>query len=199
KDETLISEMRAIQEKFGGKRKDDRLGQRRTQFAIVPDIAEEAAAIENYVEREPITVVCSEKGWLRSLKGHQEPGDAIKYREGDRDRFWLHAETTDKLMMLSTDGRFFTLDCAKLPGGRGNGEAIRSFIDLPPEADLVEVFVHKPERKLLLAADTGDGFVTNEDEAVAVTCGGQRVVNVGAGALAAACTFVDGDAVGVLG
>jgi topoisomerase-4 subunit A len=199
KDEKLVSEMRGIQEKFGGKRKDDRLGQRRTQFAIMPDIAEEVAAIENYVEREPITVVCSEKGWLRSFKGHQEPSDAIKYREGDRDRFWLHAETTDKLMMLSTDGRFFTLDCAKLPGGRGNGEAIRTFIDLPPEADLVEMFVHQPERKLLLAATSGHGFVTNEDEAVAMTRGGKRVLNVGEGAKAQACAFVDGESVAVIG
>ncbi|MFL5236189.1 MAG: DNA topoisomerase IV subunit A, partial [Rhizomicrobium sp.] len=199
KDEKLISEMRSIQEKFGGKRKDDKLGQRRTQFAVMPDIAEEVAAIENYVEREPITVVCSEKGWLRSFKGHQEPGDAIKYREGDRDRFWLHAETTDKLMMLSTDGRFFTLDCAKLPGGRGNGEAIRTFIDLPPEADLVEMFVHQPERKLLLAATSGHGFVTNEDEAVAMTRSGKRVLNVGEGAKAQACAFVDGESVAVIG
>src|SRR3954471_814873 len=199
KDEKLISEMRSIQEKFGGKRKDDKLGHRRTQFAVMPDIAEEAAAIENYVEREPITVVCSEKGWLRSFKGHQEPSDAIKYREGDRDRFWLHAETTDKLMMLSTDGRFFTLDCAKLPGGRGNGEAIRTFIDLPPEADLVEMFVHQPERKLLLAATSGHGFVTNEDEAVAMTRSGKRVLNVGEGAKAQPCAFVDGESVAVIG
>jgi topoisomerase-4 subunit A len=199
KDETLISEMRGIHEKFGGKRKDDKLGQRRTQFAIMPDIAEEVAAIENYVEREPITVVCSEKGWLRSLKGHQEQSDAIKYREGDRGRFWLHAETTDKLMMLSTDGRFFTLDCAKLPGGRGNGEAIRTFIDLPPEADLVEMFVHKPGRKLLLAATSGHGFVTSEDEAVAVTRSGKRVLNLGDGAKAQACAFVDGESVAVIG
>jgi topoisomerase-4 subunit A len=199
KDEKLASEMRGIQEKFGGKRKDDKLGQRRTQFAIMPDIAEEVAAIENYVEREPITVVCSDKGWLRSFKGHQEPSDAIKYREGDRDRFWLHAETTDKLMMLSTDGRFFTLDCAKLPGGRGNGEAIRTFIDLPPEADLVAMFVHQPERKLLLAATSGHGFVTNEDEALAMTRGGKRVLNVGEGAKAQACAFVDGESVAVIG
>ncbi|MFL6689558.1 MAG: DNA topoisomerase IV subunit A [Alphaproteobacteria bacterium] len=199
KDEKLVSEMRSIHEKFGGKRKDDKLGQRRTQFAIMPDIAEEVAAIENYVEREPITVVCSEKGWLRSFKGHQEPSDAIKYREGDRDRFWLHAETTDKLMMLSTDGRFFTLDCAKLPGGRGNGEAIRTFIDLPPEADLVEMFVHQPERKLLLAATSGHGFVTNEDEAVAMTRSGKRVLNVGEGAKAQPCAFVDGESVAVIG
>jgi topoisomerase IV subunit A len=199
KDETLISEIRGIHEKFGGRRKDDKLGQRRTQFAIPPDIAEDVAAIENYVEREPITVVCSEKGWLRSLKGHQEPGEAIKYREGDRGRFWLHAETTDRLMMLSTDGRFFTLDCAKLPGGRGNGEAIRTFIDLPPEADLVEMFVHEEGRKLLLAASSGHGFVTNEDEAVAMTRGGKRVLNLGEGAKAQACAFVDGDSVAVVG
>jgi topoisomerase-4 subunit A len=199
KDEKLVSEMRAIHEKFGGKRKDDKLGQRRTQFAIMPDIAEEAAAIENYVEREPITVVCSEKGWLRSFKGHQEPSEAIKYREGDRSRFWLHAETTDRLMILSTDGRFFTLECAKLPGGRGNGEAIRTFIDLPPEADLVKMFVHAAERKLLLAATSGHGFVTNEDEAVAMTRGGKRVMNLGEGAKAQACAFVDGESVAVIG
>jgi len=199
KDEKLISEMRAIQEKFGGKRKDDKLGQRRTQFSIMPYIAKDVAAIENYVEREPITVVCSEKGWLRSFKGHQEPGDAIKYREGDRERFWLHAETTDKLMILSTDGRFFTLECAKLPGGRGNGEAIRTFIDLPPEADLVAMFVHVPGRKLLLAATSGHGFVTSEDEAVAMTRGGKRVLNVGERAKAQACAFVDGESVAVIG
>ncbi len=144
-------------------------------------------------------MVCSEKGWVRSLKGHQEPSEAVRYREGDRGRFWLHAETTDKLMMLSTDGRFFTLDCAKLPGGRGNGEAIRTFIDLPPEADLVTMFVHKPGRKLLLAASSGHGFVTNEDEAVAMTRGGKRVMNVGEGAHAQVCAFIEGDSVGVIG
>ena len=103
-------------------------------------------------------MVCSEKGWLRAFKGHQEPSDAVKYREGDGARFWIHAETTDKLMMFSTDGRFFTLDCAKLPGGRGNGEAIRAFIDLPPEADIVAMFAHKPGRKLLLAASIWPRF-----------------------------------------
>ena len=103
---------------------------------------------------------------------------SIKYREGDRERFWIHAETTDKLMLFATDGRFFTLDCAKLPGGRGNGEAIRTFIDLPPEADLVSMFVHKDGRKLLLAATSGHGFVTNEDDAVATQASGKQVMNV---------------------
>ncbi len=202
KDDKLISEMRGIQEKYGAK---TAIGKRRTEMAKEEDVAkvsalaEEAVTIETAVEREPITVVCSEKGWLRSFKGHQEPGDAIKYREGDRGRFWLHAETTDRLMMLSTDGRFFTLDCAKLPGGRGNGEAIRTFIDLPPEADLVDMFVHAAGRKLLLAATSGHGFVTSEDDAVAMTRGGKRVLNVGEGAKAQACAFVDGESVAVIG
>ncbi|MGH6877964.1 MAG: DNA topoisomerase IV subunit A [Rhizomicrobium sp.] len=192
----IAEEMRAIDEKFGGK---TALGKRRTAFSAPPDIAAEAEAIEAMVEREPVTVVCSEKGWLRTFKGHQEPGDAIKYREGDRARFWLHAETTDRLMLFATDGRFFTLDCAKLPGGRGNGEAIRSFIDLPPEADIVTMFVHRDGRKLLLAASSGHGFVTNEDDAVALKRSGKQVMNVPAGTEATICTFAEGDSVAAIG
>jgi topoisomerase-4 subunit A len=107
KSARLIEETKAIDAKFGQK---TALGKRRTKFADAPAIADEAAILEQMVEREPITVVCSEKGWLRSLKGHQEPSDTIKYREGDRQKFWIHGETTDKLMMFATDGRFFTLD-----------------------------------------------------------------------------------------
>jgi topoisomerase IV subunit A len=198
----LIAEMKEIDVKFGQK---TALGKRRTQILEqklaekVEAIAEEAVAIETAVEREPITIVCSEKGWLRSFKGHQEPSDAVKYREGDRERFWLYGETTDKLMLFSTDGRFFTLDCSKLPGGRGNGEAIRSYIDLSPEADLVTMFVHQEGRKLLLAATTGHGFITNEDDAVAMTKAGKRVMNVKMPGEAAVCRFVAGDTVAVIG
>jgi topoisomerase-4 subunit A len=151
------------------------------------------------VEREPITVVSSEKGWIRAFKGHQEPNDSIKYREGDRERFWIHAETTDKLMLFATDGRFFTLDCSKLPSGRGNGEAIRTFIDLPPEADLVSMFVHREGRKLLLAATSGHGFVTSEDDAVALKRSGKQVMNVPPGIEAVVCAFVEGDHVATVG
>ncbi|HEX4158353.1 MAG TPA: DNA topoisomerase IV subunit A [Rhizomicrobium sp.] len=192
----VADEIRGMDEKFGLKTP---LGKRRTNFSAPPDIAAEAEAMEAMVEREPVTVVCSEKGWLRAFKGHQEPSDAIKYREGDRARFWLHAETTDKLMLFATDGRFFTLDCAKLPGGRGNGEAIRSFIDLPPEADIVTMFVHRDGRKLLLAASSGHGFVTNEDDAVALRRSGKQVMNIPTGTEAAVCTFVEGDSVAVIG
>ena len=141
----------------------------------------------------------SEKGWLRSFKGHMEESDAVKYREGDRRKFWVHAQTTDKLMLFSTDGRFFTLEASKLPGGRGNGEAIRTFIDLPPDADIVTMFAHVPGRKLLLAAESGHGFVTNEDEAVAMTKAGKRVMNVKTGTEAKVCAFVGGDSVAVIG
>ena len=192
----VADEIRAMNEKFGLKTP---LGKRRTTFSAPPDIAAEAEAMEAMVEREPITVVCSEKGWLRAFKGHQEESDAIKYREGDRRRFWLHAETTDKLMLFATDGRFFTLDCAKLPGGRGNGEAIRSFIDLPPEADIVSMFVHRDGRKLLLAASSGHGFITNEDDAVALRRSGKQVMNIPTGTEATVCTFVEGDTVAVIG
>jgi topoisomerase-4 subunit A len=192
----ILEEIRAIDERFGSK---TGIGRRRTTFSAPPDIAAEADAIEAMVEREQITVVCSEKGWLRAFKAHQEPNDAIKYREGDRERFWLHAETTDRLMLFATDGRFFTLDCAKLPGGRGNGEAIRSFIDLPPEADIVSMFVHRDGRKLLLASTSGHGFITAEDDAVALRRSGKQAMTVPSGTEAAVCAFVEGDCVAVIG
>jgi topoisomerase-4 subunit A len=202
KSEKLIEEMKAIDARFGLK---TALGKRRTQIAKAAEVAEMTALAEhveeraNQVEREPITVVCSAKGWLRALKGHQEQSKDDKYREGDRARFWFHAQTTDQIMLLATDGRFFTLDGSKLPGGRGNGEAIRSFIDLPPDADIVTMFVHVPGRKLLVAATSGHGFITNEDDAVAMTKNGKRVLNVKPGVEAAACRPADGDHVAVVG
>jgi topoisomerase-4 subunit A len=202
KSEKLIEELNEIDAKFGLKTE---LGKRRTQVAKAAQVAEMAALAEhveehaNRVEKEPITVVCSAKGWLRALKGHQEQSNDDKYREGDRARFWFHAQTTDQIMLLSTDGRFFTLDGSKLPSGRGNGEAIRSFIDLPPDADIVTMFVHVPGRKLLVAATSGHGFITNEDDAVAMTKNGKRVMNVKPGVEAASSRPVQGDHVAVVG
>ena len=202
KSERLIEELKAVDAKFGLKTK---IGKRRTQIAAAADVAELSALAEhveeraNAVEREPITVVCSAKGWLRALTGHKEQSKDDKYREGDRARFWFHAQTTDQIMLLATDGRFFTLDGSKLPGGRGNGEAIRTFIDLPPDADIVTMFVHVPGRKLLVAATSGHGFVTNEDEAVAMTKNGKRVMNVKPGVEAISCRAVSGDSVAVAG
>jgi topoisomerase-4 subunit A len=202
KSERLVAELREVDAKFGLK---TQLGKRRTQIAKAAEVAEMTALAEhveeraNQVEREPITVVCSAKGWLRALTGHKEQSKDDKYREGDRARFWFPAQTTDQIMLLATDGRFFTLDGSKLPGGRGNGEAIRTFIDLPPHADIVTMFVHVPGRKLLVAASSGHGFITNEDDAVAMTKNGKRVMNVKPGVEAAACRPADGDTIAVVG
>ena len=200
--ERLAEEIKAIDARFGGK---TALGKRRTEIAKAEEVekilatAEEVAEMATAVEREPITIVCSDKLWIRTLKGHQEQSDAVKYREGDRGRFWLPAETTDRLMLFATDGRFFTLDCAKLPGGRGLGEPLRDFLDLPPEADIVAMFVHRDGRKLLLSATSGHGFITTEDDAVAMTRSGKKVMNVPTGVEAAKCRFAEGDTVAVLG
>jgi topoisomerase-4 subunit A len=200
--EKLIEEIKDIDRRFGLKTE---LGKRRTVIAEAKEVekilaaAEEVAELATAIPREPITIVCSDKLWIRALKGHQEPSDSVKYREGDRSRFWIAAQTTDQLMLFATDGRFFTLDCAKLPGGRGLGEPVRDFLDLPPEADIVAMFVHRQGRSLLLAAMSGHGFVTKEDDAVAMTRSGKRVMNVPNGIEAVTCTFVEGDSVAVLG
>jgi topoisomerase IV subunit A len=202
KSDRLIAELRAMDAKFGGKTK---IGKRRTEIAGAKDVeslsalAEEAVELASAVEKEPITIVCSEKLWLRALKGHLDQTGDDKYREGDKARFWIHAQTTDRLMMLGTDGRFFTLDCSKLPGGRGLGEAIRSFIDLPPDADIAAMFVHVPGRKLLLAASSGHGFITNEDDAIAMTRAGKKVMNIKPGIEAMVARGVEGDMIAVVG
>ncbi len=200
--ERLIEEITEIGKQFGAATP---IGRRRTVIAGQKEVeqilarAGEAAEVIAAVQREPITIVCSEKLWIRTLKGHQEENDSVKHREGDRGRFWMPAETTDRLMLFATDGRFFTLDCSKLPGGRGLGEPIRDFIDLPPEADIVAAFVHSPGRKLLVAATSGHGFSTDEDTAVAMTRAGKKVMNVPPGIEAACCRFIAGDHVAVMG
>jgi topoisomerase-4 subunit A len=202
KSARLIEELKDVDARFGLKTV---LGKRRTEIAKAAHVAEMTALAEhveetaNAVAQEPITVVCSQKGWLRALKGHVEQSKDDKYREGDRARFWFHAQNTDQIMMFATDGRFYTLDGTKLPGGRGAGEAIRSFIDLPPEADIVTMFVHVPGRKLLVASTSGHGFITSEDEAVAMTKKGKQVMNVKPGVEAVSCRFVSGDHVAVVG
>jgi len=193
--ERLIAETREIDARFGLKTE---IGKRRTVFDAVPEVDAEIA-LDAMVEREPITVVCSDKLWLRALKGHQEPNGNVKYREGDKARFWLHAETTDRLILFATDGRFFTLDCAKLPGGRGLGDPIRDHIELGPDQDIVATIVHRPGRKLVLASTSGHGFVTAEDDVIAMKRTGKQVMNVVAPFEAAVCTPAQGDHLAVIG
>jgi topoisomerase-4 subunit A len=146
-----------------------------------------------------VTIVCSDKGWIRAMKGHVPDSDDIKYKEGDRGRFFLHAETTDKLLVFGTNGRFYTIGVDKLPGGRGHGEPIRLMIELGNDQDIVALLVHKPGRKLVIASHDGRGFVVPEEEVVAQTRAGKQVLNLAEGVEAQACAPIEGDHVAVIG
>ena len=174
------------------------LGKRRTTFADAPE--HDLAAIEEaFVEREPVTVVVSDKGWIRTMKGHVEDLSGLAFKQDDRLGFAFFAETTSKLLLFATNGKFYSLDVAKLPGGRGHGEPIRLFIDLEQEAAPVALFVNKGGRKFLVASHEGQGFVVNEDDCVGTTKKGKQVLNVDMPNEARTVTEVVGDTVAVIG
>ncbi len=188
---------RAVEEtrkQFG---KDYEGGARRTQFAEATEAPD--VPIEAMIEREPITVVCSKMGWIRAMKGHVDLAQEMKFKDGDEARFAFHAETTDKILLFGTNGRFYTLSGANLPGGRGMGEPVRLMVDLPNESDIVDLFVHAPGRKLLVASSAGDGFVVPEDEVIAQTRTGRQVLNVKDEVHALVCHPVAGDHVACVG
>ena len=192
---TKISEqLRETRKKFG---KNSEGGARRTELADAPDFEE--VPIEAMIEREPITVVCSAMGWIRALKGHVALDQDLKFKDGDEGRFIFHAETTDKIVAFASNGRFYTIACSNLPGGRGMGEPIRLMVDMPNEAEMVDLFIHKTGRKLLLASSAGDGFVVAEDDVIAQTRSGRQVLNVKAGVRALICKPIDGDHVACVG
>ena len=192
---TVATQIKEVRTTFGPKTK---LGKRRTNFAEAP--AHDDAAIEEaLVEREPITVVLSEKGWVRTLKGHVADLSNIAFKTDDRLRFSFPAETTSKILVLATNGRFYTLDAAKLPGGRGHGEPIRLFIDLEQEADIVVAFPYQGGRKFLVTSFSGHGFVVAEDECLANTRKGKVVLNVTLPDEARVLTTVEGDTVAIIG
>ncbi len=187
-------ELREVQAKFG---KATDLGRRRTDFAEAGDV--EDVPMEAMIEREPITVVCSKMGWIRAMKGHVALDQQFKFKDGDEGRFAFHAETTDKIVLFGSNGRFYTLLGANLPGGRGMGEPVRLMIDLPNEAEIVELFTHTPGVRLVVASSAGDGFVVPADEVVAQTRSGKQVLNLRAGARGHVCRKVAGDHLAVVG
>jgi topoisomerase-4 subunit A len=144
------------------------------------------------IEKEPVTIVCSEKSWIRAMKGHIEDASTLAYKDGDRGKFVFTAQSTDKIMLFSSSGKFFTLEAAKLPGGRGHGEPVRLMADLDSTDSIVALFVHVPGTKRLLASTDGDGFIVLEDECVATTRKGKQVLNVKAPSEAQVCVPVAG-------
>lgn len=158
---------------------DTELGRRRTEITGAPSAV--VIPLEAMVEREPVTVVCSMKGWVRAIKGHIEDEEGLKFKDGDRHQFALHAQTTDKMLVFATNGRFYTINVDRLPGGRGHGEPLRLMFDLPQEHDIAGLSIYRPEQKILVAASDGRGFVVAEDELIAHTRNGKQVLNIPGG------------------
>jgi topoisomerase-4 subunit A len=192
--ERIAEEVKATRERYS---KSTKLGARRTSFAEAPviDVDLDAALIE----KEPITIVLSDKGWVRALKGHVDDLAKLEFKQGDKLRRAIKASTTDKLLLLATNGKIFTLEASLLPGGRGHGEPVRLMIDLEENHDLADVFTYQPGRKLLIASTGGYGFIVPEDEVVASTRKGKQVLNVTEPEEAKLCVPVDGDHVAVVG
>jgi topoisomerase-4 subunit A len=190
----IADQLRETRKAFG---KEAPGGARRSRLAEAGVI--EDVPIEAMIEREPITVVCSRMGWIRAMKGHIAPDSALKFKDGDEGRFLFHAETTDKIVLFGSNGRFYTLLGANLPGGRGMGEPVRLMVDLPNEAEIVDLFVHRPGLRLLVASSAGDGFVVASDEVLAQTRVGKQVLNLRAPVRASVCRAVGGDHVAVVG
>ena len=181
----IAAELREVR-KLMGKATD--LGRRRTEFAEAVEVAE--VPLEAMIEREPVTVVCSKMGWIRALNGHQPLDKELRFKDGDGPAQMFHAETVDKLVVWGSNGRAYTLRVSDLPGGRGMGEPVRLMVDLPQEVEIVDIVVHVPGRKLLLASSAGDGFVVPEDELVASKRAGKQVLNVKDGVRALAPVVV---------
>ncbi len=182
----ITEQLREVKKSFDPK---SDLGRRRTEMADAPTEVE--VSLDDLIEKEPVTVVISEKGWVRALKGHVEDDSTIKYKEGDKHRFAVHAQTTDKLMLFATNGRFFTLDVKDLPGGRGHGEPIRLMVELGNDTDIISTFVYGGERTLLLASTAGHGLYVSEADCLATTRKGKQVLNPATGAEALVCRMME--------
>jgi topoisomerase-4 subunit A len=196
--ERMVADLGRMREAYGPTTP---LGRRRTSIEAAPQVT--IVPIEAMIDKEPITVICSAKGWIRAMKGHIDlaSAEALKFKEGDGPAFAFHAQTTDRLVLAASDGRFYTLMPDRLPGGRGLGEPVRLMIDLAEGTDIVALFVHRPEARLLLAASDGRGFQVEADELLAETRKGRQVMNPKPGARLTVVRRIDAadDMVAVIG
>ena len=196
--QAIAAEIAETKKRFG---KTTALGKRRTDVADAPK--EIDVPLEATVEREQVTVLCSDKGWIRAVKGHLPETETaeIKYKEGDRQRFILHVETTDKLILFGTNGRFYTIAVDKVPRGRGFGEPVRLMVDFGNDTEIIALFRHQPNRRLVVMAEDGRGFQVEEGEVVAQTRAGKQVLNLEEGGSARICQPVEAgcDALAVIG
>lgn len=191
----VAADIKEVRKTFGP---DTAIGRRRTTFAEAPDTSDIDFA-EAMIEREPITVIVSEKGWIRAMKGHQEDISSVQFKGDDKLKTSFFAETTSKIIVVANNGRFFTLDASKLPGGRGFGDPIRLMVDLEEGADFISAFSYKAGTKLLVVGSDGRGFVVPTDETVANTRKGKQILNLDAPALMVVSADAEGDHVAIIG
>jgi topoisomerase-4 subunit A len=191
---TIAGQIKELKNTFGPKTD---LGRRRTTFGIAP-AHDEAAIEEAMVVREPITIVVSEKGWIRALRGHVTDLSGVTFKTDDDLKFAFPTETTAKILIFGSNGRFYTIEASKLPGGRGHGEPVRLFIDLE-DADVVAAVAYQGRRKFLVASYGGNGFVVPEDDVLGTTRKGKQVLNLKTPDKAAAMTTIDGELAAAIG
>ena len=193
--QTVAWEIGEVKKKYA---KATELGRRRTVFSDAPE-ADVEAIQQAMIEKEPITVVISEKGWIRALKGHISDTSSLTFKEGDGLKVAFPAQTTDKILLVTTGGKVYTLGGDKLPGGRGHGEPLRIMVDMENDQDVLTAFVHDASRKLIFVSTAGNGFIVPEGEVVANTRKGKQVMNVGMPDEAKLVVPVSGDHVAVVG
>ncbi|AGI66086.1 DNA topoisomerase 4 subunit A [Octadecabacter antarcticus 307] len=191
---TIAEQLRETRKLFGSNSKG---GARRTAFAEAGVI--EDVPLEAMIDKEPVTVVCSKMGWIRAMTGHIDLARELKFKDGDEGRFVFHAQTTDRLLVFGSNGRFYTLGASTLPGGRGMGEPLRLMVDLPNEAEIVALFIHRAGNRLMIVSSAGDGFIVPEDDVIAQTRAGKQALNVKGDVRAKVCSTVIGDHVACVG
>jgi len=187
-------EIKFIREKFGKK---TALGRRRTDFAEAPDDIE--VTIEALVEKEPITVILSQKGWIRCMKGHMPLTDEFKFKDDDALQQAIHAQTTDKIILFDTSGKFFNINANEIPSGRGFGQPLRLMVDLGMNDNVCEMFVFDAKTQYLIASNTGKGFLVDENHILAQTRNGRKIMNLAEGEIACFCKPITGNMVAIIG
>ena len=190
----IAAEIKQMKEKFGKK---TALGRRRTEFAEAP--AEIEVPLEALIEKEPITIILSQKGWIRSLKGHVNLNDDFKFKDDDALQIALYAQTTDKLVIMDSSGKFFNISANEIPSGRGFGQPLRLMVDIANNDDVVTMFVFEPKASYLVASKRGYGFIVDENHIIAQTRNGRKIMNVADGDRAMMCVKVSGDMVAIVG
>jgi len=189
----ITEEIGDIRKKFGS----GPLGDRRTELGVAPAAVE--VNFEAYIEREPITVILSEKGWIRAVRGAVAEPNELKFKEGDKLKLLLPCQTTDRLTLLATNGKAFTLKAGELPRGRGDGQPVRLLAEMANEDDVTALFLAVEGTRYLIASNTGRGFIVAGGELGAEKRTGKQVLNVKPGEEAALCVPCDGDHVAVIG